>query len=127
MTKEELRQHCERTVEVHQAFKNHPNDCSRFFYNSKVLEEHQLILDLIKQTEWIPITNEDGYCTLPDVDTEVLVTYYCDYKFTGRKYYVVEAIVNCNDYGDKYLTDSWDDEITTATAWMPKPEPYKGE
>lgn len=81
-------------------------------------------VEALEKPNWIPITNEDGYCTLPKVDDEILVTYYHDFA-NCRGYYVTEAIVNCNIYGVKYVSDSWNEEIENVTAWAYKPEPYK--
>ena len=59
MTIQELKQHCERTVESQIAFANHPDDMGKFFHNPRVLEEHQLILQLIKEHEaWEEISKD---------------------------------------------------------------------
>ena len=56
-------------------------------------------------------------CKLPEEDEEILVTYA-----NGH----VDTDIFLRDGSDCYL-DSGNDFITEAIAWMPKPQPYKGE
>ena len=55
MTKEELKEHCKKTVETQLRYKNSINGLQNF-HSKRVLEEHQLILDLIEQdAKWLSV------------------------------------------------------------------------
>ncbi len=107
-----LKEHCYRTL-------NKP--CSPNTRN-----EHLAVLDLIKEHEerqkWIKCSDD-----LPDMDVDVLGTTkdYGDVaKFTRMKSYLNDAgwewVLTDDIEGTSYRPD----EII---AWMPLPEPYKGE
>lgn len=94
--------------------------------------EHKLVLDLLEQTEWIPIktrpmTEEEkeeiGHeyafmydCPLPDDGQEVLIT---------DCYGNVEIDTFCRDHEGFYFEDNCDDG--EVIAWIPLPQPYKAE
>ena len=70
-------------------------------------------------TDWIPITER-----LPEPGNEVLVSY----DFEGDRYvYLAEYYSNgFVGYDDEYLMPEAK-KIRKAVAWLPKPEPWKGE
>lgn len=103
MNRESLKRHCEKMCKK---FKRVPE--------SGVYGEHRLVLDLLEQTEWIPVSER-----LPEEETDVLV---------------------CNANGDiDIASGSYSTEINEfiwyisgwrfgeVIAWMPLPEPYKLE
>ncbi len=125
--REALKQHCETTCEK---FKDVPT--------SRVYMEHRLVLDLLEQTKWIPVSER-----LPENTDPVNITwvnhdpesYYADIKdkpFTATGHYCNGRwwwySVTCQDYLDEY--GHWDidamDDAIEVIAWMPLPEPYKG-
>lgn len=55
MTKDELRKHCEKTVETQLRYKNSTNGLEQF-HSKKVLSEHQLILELLDaDAKWLSV------------------------------------------------------------------------
>jgi len=104
MNRESLKRHCESMCE---RFKGVPT--------SGAYSEHSFVLDLLKQTEWIPVSER-----LPEKSTWVLVT--CK-NSDGYIYLDIKLI---NQY-----TGLWDGDEdlfeTEVLAWMPLPEPYKEE
>ena len=98
MNRESLKRHCEKTCEK---FKDVPT--------SGTYGEHRLVLDLLEQTKWIPVSER-----LPEEDDFYLVT-----AKVGN-----ELIIDISEYTPK--TDFWDipHEIV---AWLPLPKPYKAE
>ena len=103
MNRESLKRHCEEMCE---RFKGIPT--------SGAYGEHSLVLDLLKQTEWIPVSER-----LPEKSTWVLVT--CKNP-DGYIYLDIKLI---NRYTE--LWDGDEDFIGTVLAWMPLPKPYKAE
>ena len=97
--------------------------CKRFGrsdvpYTSGTYGEHRLVLELLEQTEWIPVSER-----LPEKNTAVLT-----YVSTGpSKTY---CLAYWND-----VRDGWEEWIGydliekergyKVLAWMPLPEPYK--
>lgn len=79
-----------------------------------------------KKEDWIPFTlhydeeeeKEMLNCPLPEEDEEILVTYQNGY--VGEDIFLKDSAYEC------YL-DSNREFVTEAIAWMPKPQPYKGE
>ena len=102
MNRESLKRHCEATCKK---FKDVPT--------SGIYGEHRLVLDLLEQTEWIPVSER-----LPEESGNYLVTYcYQDKIETQEAVYFEDE--------DKWF-DITDIEISLAViAWMPKPEPYE--
>ena len=98
MTKEELRKHCERTCDRYRE--------AHYKGFNTAYEEHKLILDLLNQTEWIPVTER-----LPEKDGR----YLCSYE---------NEFGTCVDFGKFEKNDWW---VGRVTAWMPLPEPWKGD
>lgn len=75
------------------------------------------------EQRWIPCAPE----TMPENDDEVFVTYTVNGK---KQRYVETAMWYDGDEG--YWTSPWDEYRVPGTkveiiAWMPLPEPYKGE
>lgn len=100
MTRDCLRKHCEAMCKK---FENDPT--------SGTYQEHKLILDLLNQTEWIPVSER-----LPEINEEAIVT---------------DVEVN-DSYASQYLGKGyWDCDNgpfnNRIIAWMPKPKPYKAE
>lgn len=58
MTRDELRKHCEKTVETQLRYKNSTNGLEQF-HSKKVLSEHQLILELLDREESVVKALED--------------------------------------------------------------------
>ena len=93
---------------------------------------------------WIPVKwhklteeekAEEGYpedwavhidSLMPDDGQEILLTVKYTNRRTGSTEYYVEKDTCFND-GDGYYLDSSYDWIDDVIAWMPLPEPYKGE
>ena len=101
MNRESLKRHCELMCKK---FKDVPT--------SGTYGEHRLVLELLEQTEWIPISER-----LPEKSTWVLVT--CKNP-DGYIYLDIKLI---NQYTE--LWDGDEDFIGTVLAWMPLPKPYK--
>lgn len=103
MNRESLKRHCEEM-------------CKRFGasdvpYTSGTYGEHRLVLDLLEQTEWIPVSER-----LPENhNQEVLIS--------------LEWGIDIGRYDDGEWHSEWinhyDDE--NVLAWMPLPKPYKAE
>ena len=102
MNRESLKQHCEA---VCKKFKDVPT--------SGTYGEHRLVLDLLQQTEWIPVSDR-----LPEKNVEVLAT-------TSWDAVTIAEMYSANDWFiHEGTTNAETDEIV---AWMPLPEPYKAE
>lgn len=103
MNRESLKRHCEVT-------------CKKFkdFPTSGAYGEHRLVLDLLEQTEWIPVSER-----LPEFSKEVLTC--------GIGGFI--EIQSLEDSYDGYWENQngdWTD-LDEVVAWMPLPEPYKAE
>lgn len=128
MTREELKAHCKRQIhQFERVEKIMPvtlNDCKRY-------EEHKLILELLEQTRWIPVserTPEHGgeyllWGKICDDDDE-------EYCFLGDYYEFEEKFgIEKSNYDPHTLgfLDTEIDEYYSVTAWMPLPKPYEAE
>ena len=108
MTREELKKHCEKQVEACEMWAKHNGEEPR----GKIYEEHKLILELLEQTRWIPVSER-----LPEENITVLGTTAFDDLNKTELY---------NDCGEwKWYADGNFD--VPIVAWMPLPEPYKAE
>lgn len=107
MTREELKRHCEATCKM---FGNGRT-------TTRTYMEHRLVLDLLEQTEWIPVNER-----VPEAG---------EYIGDVAKYYLVQ-----NKYGDmlvaRYTHGEYWEQIYTLkpigdeiVAWMPLPAPYE--
>ena len=105
INRESLKRHCEATCHK---FKDVPT--------SGTYGEHRLVLELLEQTTWIPVSER-----LPELDVDVLVT-----DIHGNRF--VHTL-----YAGKDGTFYWEDDagffvdFNDVIAWMPLPEPYKAE
>ena len=104
INRESLKRHCEATCKK---FKDVPT--------SKIYGEHRLVLDLLEQTEWIPVSER-----LPEEETDVLICNRNGDIALSRGSYSTEVE---NDF--IWYTSGW--RFGKVIAWMPLPEPYKGE
>ena len=106
MTRDCLRKHCE---EMCKRFKNVPT--------SGTYGEHRLVLDLLNQTEWIPVSER-----LPEKRGMYIVTEKVfsldDREHTGRFNRMTEQVEFCNGKWQRA-------RFYEVVAWMPLPEPYK--
>ena len=119
MTREELKAHCERQIEM----------CETWAYgkgekpSGKVYEEHKLILELLEQTRWIPVSerlpkNSGVYIVsrwFSDGLESAILTDACYFDGTST-WHNDNRINHGREYVDKKIV-----------AWMPLPEPYKTE
>lgn len=98
MNRESLKRHCELMCE---RFKNVPT--------SGAYEEHSFVLNLLKQTEWIPVSER-----LPENrNQEVLIS--------------LEWGIDIGRYSDGEWHSEWINHYDDGNvlAWMPLPEQYK--
>lgn len=92
---------------------------------NRIIEAFDMAMDLLRDTEWIPITyrkaDEDeldgGYeymltCPLPEEHQEVLVS------IKGKVY--ADTIVNYDGWSSERFGD-----LRDIDAWLPLPKPYK--
>ncbi len=100
MIRDWLRRHCE---EMCKRFENIPTSCA--------YEEHKLVIDLLNQTEWTPVS--EG---LPKLHEEVIVT-DIETSDTYLSRYIGEGYWECDNGTFK----------NRIIAWQPKPTPYKAE
>lgn len=112
MSREELKWHCEAS-------------CKQFKHNpmSGMYREHRLVLDLLEQTEWVPVSER-----LPENAGVYIVTR----EFTDG-FECADLVDAC--YFDGTSTWHNDNRINHSReyvdkkikAWMPLPQPYKAE
>lgn len=112
MDRESLRWHCEAMCKK---FKDVPN--------SGTYGEHKLILDLLKQTDWIPVSER-----LPENSGVYIVSRW----FSDGVESVILTDANYYDGCGEWYNDNrinWGRELVTnkIVAWRPLPEPYKTE
>jgi len=104
MDRESLRWHCEATCKK---FKNVPD--------SGTYGEHRLVLDLLEQTDWIPVSER-----LPEIHQYVLLSLRSlDVEVGFRA--ETEPYFYCHGADGCYI------EPQNVLAWRPLPEPYKIE
>lgn len=103
MNRELLKRHCEEM-------------CKRFGARdvpyTSASWEHRLVLELLEQTEWIPVSErlpEDGQSVLfCDNDNDIMVGYHVK----GRP-------------DTHFSQDGTYEDMKNVRAWMPLPQPYK--
>ena len=119
MNRESLKRHCEAMC---YRFKGDPT--------SGAYGEHRLVLELLEQTTWIPVSER-----LPEEDGDYFVTYEKGYAedYDLPPIGIAGFEVDCEGFGYWYehfdrqtlgsLGSEW--EEIKVVAWMPLPEPYK--
>lgn len=114
MTREELKAHCKKEIEMCE-FWAHGKD--EELDNSKIYQEHKLILELLEQEpRWIPTSER-----LPEESGEYLVTICYNLFFKAEP--IKEVRRNFfSKLSKKWLYKDEGDEIT---AWMPLPKSYE--
>ena len=79
-------------------------------------EAYQRAIDAVEQTTWIPVSER-----LPEDRELVLFSTKTDRVFEGR-FFADNTDIQWYSFRDE--TFAWNNVVT---AWMPLPEPYKGE
>jgi len=134
MTKEELKRHCEKTCKM---FMNGRT-------TTRSYAEHRLVLDLLEQTEWIPVSDmdslpkDDGWyqCTVLLDDLSVTMDlYYKRGKWLDNRR--IDMFNTYDIYGYGNTTEqhklSYQELISefdwtkNVVAWKPLSHPYKVE
>ena len=124
MTREELKAHCLKQIESCEMWAR----CKGEEPHGKVYEEHKLILELLEEPRWIPVSER-----LPEANGRYLVTRGLNAcgSMWNRVY-----IINYSDLmGLKSERIWWDGNvgksdfkrIDDVIAWLPLPKPYKEE
>ena len=103
MTRKELKEHCEKQIEMQEIWAIGRGE----ELGGKIYEEHKMILELLEQTTWIPVSER-----LPEEDGRYLVT--------NSKNEVVVYVYNSHGNSEEYYK-------RCVVAWMPLPEPFKEE
>ena len=104
MNRESLKQHCEAMCERYKGVSI-----------SGAYGEHRLVLDLLEQTEWIPVSKR-----LPEFGQDVLLSLRSLDIKTGFRA-KTEPYFYCHGIDGCYIAPR------NVLAWMPLPEPYKVE
>ena len=126
MTRKELKEHCEKQIEMCEIWAISRGEEP----GGKIYEEHKMILELLEQKTWIPVSER-----LPEEYGEYLITWK-NPKYPKTYIGVCECeITDVYDHEHNRFEVEWlfDGYITTAypdskvIAWMPLPEPYKEE
>ncbi len=105
MNRESLRKHCEKMCKMYESAPS-----------SNAYMEHKLVLDLLDQTEWIPISER-----LPEIHQDVLLSLRSlDVEVGFRS--KAEPYFYCQSEGSGYYI-----EPQNVLAWQPRPQPYKAE
>lgn len=117
-----------------QAVKSYMTSGNPMWSVEPIGEAMDMAIEALEQSQWIPVKwheitdaerEENGYpkewevfldCEMPSDDEKILVT---------TRYATVEADV-CYEDGE-FSLDSGYDWVDDIIAWMPLPEPYKGE
>jgi hypothetical protein len=112
MNRESLKLHCEAM-------------CKKFekASTSGTYGEHRLVLDLLEQTEWIPVSER-----LPKSSGVYIVSRW----FSDGEERAILVDANYYDGNGYWYNDNrinWGRDLVTnrIVAWMPLPEPYKAE
>jgi hypothetical protein len=99
--------------------------CERFkgVPTSGTYSEHSFVLDLLKQTEWIPVSER-----LPESSGVYIVSRW----FSDGEESAILVDANYYDGNGDWYNDNrinWSRVLVTnrIVAWMPLPEPYKAE
>ena len=80
MTRDELRKHCEKTVETQLRYKNSTNGLEQF-HSKKVLSEHQLILELLDaEAKWLSVIEKIELKLQSEISRMEEIERTCDYK-----------------------------------------------
>lgn len=131
MDRKSLKRHCEATCE---RFKKVPT--------SSTYGEHRLVLDLLEQTEWIPVSEnppeENGWyqCTvIINALPCIMELFYKNGKWLDNRRIDMFNVYDIYGYGctkEKHKLSYQElisefDWTENVTAWMPLPEPYNVE
>ena len=108
MNRESLKRHCETMCKK---FKDVPT--------SGTYGEHRLVLDLLEQTEWIPVSER-----LPNHNEYIKNNGLFNVTDGNRSYSEWFDIYDKQRFGEPTLNGFRVDYAVTA--WMPLPEPYEG-
>ena len=127
MTKEELKEHCERQIQqferVEKIMPVTQNDWKRY-------EEHKLILELLEQEpRWIPIvmrkpTDEEKAEYLAQNGEELCYMLENEMPLNGQEVLVSIGKFVSEDVFDEDFYNFENNDIENVDAWMPKPKPY---
>lgn len=112
MTREELREHCKKQIDMCEIWAIRKGEDP----HGKIYEEHKLILELLEQeSRWIPVSER-----MPEEDVDVLVT--LEYGLIG----IMQKKLADDDNGEPcYIWQDFEGEEHEVIAWMPLPKPYK--
>ena len=103
MTRESLRKHYARIMKAFE-----------FTPDREIYQSSKMIIDLLNQTEWIPVTKK-----LPEYGKEVLTC-------SNGGFIEIQSLENsCNDGYWENQKGDWSD-FDEVIAWMPLPESYEG-
>lgn len=103
MNRESLRKHCEKMCKMYESAPS-----------SNAYMEHKLVLDLLDQTEWIPVTKR-----LPNEFADVLCNTDSEEIFIATYLGKMNDGTDCFDDNDGMM---WEGNVI---AWMPLPISYQ--